>query len=150
MPIINGIPSFSLEYILPTDYLVGVGLCFAYTNIWLNDENARAATSGGDPNYATPLIRMASHFYMFSASVHPFGLPKTDDIDIFVGVGLARVESTLRYGIRSNPDIIDYAPTTKTETTGSSGILPFRRMGLATGGELSLIHISEPTRRYAI
>jgi len=135
VPVINGIPTFSLEYILPTDFFAGIGLCIAYTNIWLEDETARAATSGGDPNYATPLIRMASHFYMLSAAIHPFGVPRTDDFDIFLGVGIARVESTLRYGIRANPNISDYASTTKTEINGSVGSLPFRRMGISTGGE---------------
>ena len=135
VPIIKGIPTFSLEYILSTDYFVGIGLSFAYTNIWLNDENARAATSGGDPSYATPLLRMASHFFMFSAAIHPFGVPKTDEMDIFIGFGLARVETTLRYGIRANPNISDYASITKTEFAGSTGTVPFRRMGIATGGE---------------
>jgi len=135
VPIIKGIPTFSLEYILSTDYFVGIGLSFAHTNIWLDDEKARAATSGGDPNYATPLIRMASHFFMFSAAIHPFGVPKTDDMDIFIGFGLARVETTLKYGIRANPNINEYASNTKTELTGSTGTLPFRRMGIATGGE---------------
>ena len=67
--------------------------------------------------------------------MHPFGVPETDDVDFFVGVGLARVENSLRYGIRSNPEIFDYAPVTKTNTTGSVGILPFRRIGIASGGE---------------
>ena len=131
----NGLPPFSLEYILPTELNVGVGLCFAHTKIWLDDETARAATSGADPSYATPLIRMASHFYMFSASLHPFGVPAPDDIDIFLGFGFSRVESTIRYGIRSNPAIVDYAPVTQTEISGSAGITPFRRMGIASGGD---------------
>ena len=126
IPLLKGLPSFSLEYILPTDYVVGIGLAFAYTNIWLDDSKVRAATSGADPAYATPLLRMASHFYMFSASLHPFGVPRPDDMDLFFGFGLSRVESTLRYGIRNNPTIEEYASVTKTELSGSS---------------LSLIHI---------
>ena len=135
IPLLNGLPPFSLEYILPTELNVGVGLCFAHTNIWLDDETARAATSGADPSYATPLIRMASHFYMFSASLHPFGVPAPDDIDIFLGFGLSRVESTIKYGIRSNPAIVDYAPVTQTDLSGSTGTMPFRRMGIASGGD---------------
>ena len=134
IPLLNGLPPFSLEYILPTELNVGVGLCFAHTKIWLDDETARAATSGADPSYATPLIRMASHFYMFSASLHPFGVPSPDDIDIFLGFGLSRVESTIRYGIRSNPAIVDYAPVTQTDLSGSTGTMSFRRMGIASGG----------------
>ena len=135
IPFLNGLPPFSLEYILPTELNVGVGLCFSHTNIWLDDETARAATSGADPSYATPLIRMASHFYMFSASLHPFGVPAPDDIDIFFGFGFSRVESTIKYGIRSNPAIAEYAPITQTELSGSTGIVPFRRIGIASGGE---------------
>ena len=135
IPVLNGLPPFSLEYIIPTEFNVGVGFYFNHTNIWLDDETARAATSGADPSYATPLIRMASHFYMFSASLHPFGVPAPDDIDIFLGFGFSRVESTIRYGIRSNPAIADYAPVTKTELSGSTGYLPFRRMGIASGGD---------------
>jgi len=135
IPLLKGLPPFSVEYILPTELNVGVGLCFAHTNIWLDDEKARAATSGADPSYATPLLRMASHFYMFSASLHPFGVPASDDIDIFFGFGFSRVESTVRYGIRSNPAIVDYAPVTQTELSGSTGTMPFRRMGIASGGE---------------
>ena len=135
IPLLSGLPPFSLEYILPTELNVGVGLCFAHTKIWLDDETARAATSGADPSYATPLIRMASHFYMFSASLHPFGVPAPDDIDIFLGFGLSRVESTIRYGIRSNPAIVDYAPVTQTDLSGSTGTMSFRRMGIASGGD---------------
>ena len=135
IPLFNGLPPFSLEYILPTELNVGVGLCFAHTKIWLDDETARAATSGADPSYATPLIRMASHFYMFSASLHPFGVPAPDDIDIFLGFGLSRVESTIRYGIRTNPAIVDYAPVTQTDLSGSTGTMSFRRMGIASGGD---------------
>ena len=135
IPLLNGLLPFSLEYILPTELNVGVGLCFTHTNIWMDDEKVRAATSGADPSYATPFIRMASHFYMFSASLHPFGVPAPDDIDIFLGFGFSRVESTIRYGIRSNPAIVDYAPVTQTETSGSAGIMPFRRMGIASGGD---------------
>lgn len=135
IPLLKGLPTFSLEYIQPTDYLVGIGLSFAYTNIWMKDEKVRAATTGADPDYATPLLRMASHFYMFSASIHPFGVPKTDDIDVFMGFGISRVETTLRYGIRQNPTISEYASVTQTELSGSTGNLPFRRMGIASGGD---------------
>ena len=135
IPLLNGLLPFSVEYILPTELNVGVGFCFTHTNIWMDDEKVRAATSGADPSYATPLIRMASHFYMFSASLHPFGVPAPDDIDIFLGFGFSRVESTIRYGIRSNPAIVDYAPVTQTEISGSAGTMPFRRMGIASGGD---------------
>ena len=134
-PLLKGLPTFSLEYIQTTDYVVGIGLSFAYTNIWLDDEQARAATMGADPAYATPLIRMASHFYMFSASIHPFGVPKTDDLDIFIGLGLSMVESTLKSGIRDNPTISEYAATTQTQLSSSAGTLPFRRIGIASGGD---------------
>jgi hypothetical protein len=136
IPLLKGLPTFSLEYILPTDYEVGIGLAFAYTNIWLDDTKVRAATSGPDPAYATPLLRMASHFYMFSASLHPFGVPRPDDLDIFLGFGLSRVESTLRYGIRNDPTSAEYATVlTKSELSGSSGTMPFRRMGIVSGGD---------------
>ena len=135
IPLLKGLPTFSLEYIQPTDYVVGIGLSFAYTNIWLDDKKVRAATMGADPGYATPLIRMASHFYMFSASIHPFGVPKTDDLDIFIGLGLSMVESTLKSGIRKNPTIDEYAANTQTQLSSSAGILPFRRMGIASGGD---------------
>ena len=135
IPLLKGLPTFSLEYIKPTDYVVGIGLSFAYTNIWLDDKKVRAATMGSDPSYATPLLRMASHYYMFSASIHPFGVPKTDDLDIFIGLGLSMVETTIKSGIRENPTISEYASTTQTQLTGSVGILPFRRIGLASGGD---------------
>ena len=35
--ITDWLPSFSLEYIVPTNYLVGAGLGFHYTNTWLDD-----------------------------------------------------------------------------------------------------------------
>ena len=134
IPFLKALPTFSLEYILPTNYFVGIGLTFAYTNIWLDDEKARSATIGADPSYATPLLRLASHFYMFSASIHPFGVPKTEDMDVFMGFGVSRVESTLRYGIHANPQF-DYAADTQSKLSGSTGTMPFRRMGIASGGE---------------
>jgi hypothetical protein len=72
---------------------------------------------------------------MFSASLHPFGVPRPDELDIFMGFGLSRVESTLRYGIRDYPTIAEYDSVTKTELSGSSGTIPFRRMGIASGGD---------------
>ena len=51
-----------------------------------------------------------------------------------MGFGLSRVESTLRYGIRDNPTI-EESSVTKTELSGSSGTMPFRRMGIASGGD---------------
>jgi len=134
IPFLKTLPTFSLEYILPTNYFVGIGLTFAYTNIWLEDEKTRSATMGADPIYATPLLRLASHFYMFSASIHPLGVPKTEDMDFFMGLGMSRVESTLKYGIHANPQF-DYAPVTQTQLSGSTGTMPFRRIGIASGGD---------------
>ena len=134
IPFLKTLPTFSLEYILPTNYFVGIGLTFAYTNIWLDDQTAKSATLGADPSYATPLLRLASHFYMFSASIHPFGVPKTEDMDVFMGLGMSRVESTLKYGIHANPQF-DYAPVTQTQLSGSTGTMPFRRIGIASGGD---------------
>ena len=68
--ITDWLPSFSLEYIVPTNYLVAAGLGFHYTNTWLDDTSVRAATTGSDPSYDTPLIRMFTRFYMFSVSVY--------------------------------------------------------------------------------
>ena len=52
-----------------------------------------------------------------------------------MGFGMSRVESTLKYGIRANPTIGDYAAVTQTKLSGSTGTMPFRRMGIASGGE---------------
>ena len=134
IPFLKALPTFSLEYIIPTNYFVGIGLTFAYTNIWLDDEKAKSATIGADPSYATPLLRLASHFYMFSASIHPFGVPKTEDMDFFMGLGVSRVESTMKYGIRAIPKIVG-AEVTQTKLSGSTGTMPFRRMGIASGGD---------------
>ena len=52
-----------------------------------------------------------------------------------MGLGMSRVESTLKYGIRANPTIGDYAAVTQTQLSGSTGTMPFRRMGVASGGD---------------
>ena len=135
IPLLGAIPTFSLEYIQPTNYGIGIGLGIAYTNIWLDDTQVRSATMGADPEYDTPILRLASHFYMLAASIHPLGVPKTDDFDIFFGIGLSRVESTLKSGIRVNPTIAEYASTTQTQLNSSSGALYFRRIGIASGGK---------------
>ena len=141
IPLLKGLPSFSLEYILPTDFIVGIGVAFAYTNIWLDDTEVRAATSGADPDYSTPLLHLASHFYMFSTTIHPFGVPRVNDLDLFFGLGLSRVESTLRYGIHKIPTVIydsfgiEHSTQEQTELYSSSGIMTFRRLGIATGGD---------------
>ena len=64
IPLLGAIPTFSLEYIQPTNYGIGIGLGIAYTNIWLDDTQVRSATTGADPVYDTPILRLASHFYM--------------------------------------------------------------------------------------
>ena len=45
------------------------------------------------------------------------------------------VESTLKSGIRANPTISEYAATTQTQLTSSVGFLPYRRIGIASGGD---------------
>jgi len=41
----------------------------------------------------------------------------------------------LRYGIRENPTIPEYASATTTEFSGSIGTMTYRRMGIAFGVE---------------
>ena len=136
--ITDWLPSFSLEYIVPTNYLVGAGLGFHYTNTWLDDTSVRAATTGSDPSYDTPLIRMFTRFYMFSGSVYFPGTPTPKGIDFFFGFGLAFVESTYTWGIRPNPEIYNTygeAFFLQKSYLRSSGILPMQRFGLASASD---------------
>ncbi len=139
--LMDWLPTFSLEYVFPTDYRVGAGFAFHYTNIWLDDTQVRAATTGSDPSYDTPLMRMFSRFLMASASVYPFGAPHPGGIDFFWGFGLARVETTLHYGIRANPEIYNDPAYTgegyylRTDYQFSAALLSFQRFGLASASE---------------
>jgi len=136
--ITDWLPSFSLEYILPTNYWVGAGMGFHYTNTWLDDTSVRAATTGSDPSYATPLLRMFTRFYMFSGSLYFPGTPKPGGIDFFFGFGLSYVEATYAWGIRPNPDIYNnYGEAFYLQKTymRSSGILPIQRFGLASSSD---------------
>lgn len=133
--LMDWLPTFSLEYVFPTDYWVGAGFAFHYTNIWLDDTKIRAATTGSDPSYDTPLLRMFSRFYMASASVYPLGPPQPGGIDFFWGFGLAHVETTLHYGIRPNPEIYntyEEAFFLQTDYQYSAALLSFQRFGLAS------------------
>ena len=53
---------------------------------------------------------------------------------IHVRKTMSRVESTLKYGIRANPTVNNVL-VTQTQLSGSTGPLPFRRMGIASGGD---------------
>jgi hypothetical protein len=41
----------------------------------------------------------------------------------------------LKSGIRENPTISEYTATTQTRLSSSAGTLPFRRIGIASGGD---------------
>jgi hypothetical protein len=136
--ITDWLPSFSLEYILPTNYWVGSGLGFHYTNTWLDDKSVRAATTGSDPSYDTPLLRMFTRFFMFSGSLYFPGTPRSGGIDFFFGLGLSYVEATMTYGIRPNPQIFNNygeAFYLQKAYTRTSGILPIQRFGLASASD---------------
>ena len=138
--LMDKLPTFSLEYIVPTDYLVAAGVSFHYTSIWLNDTKIRAATTGPDPSWDTPLLRTFTRFFFLTGNLYLNGPPRPGEVDYFWGMGIGRVESTYRWGIRSNPEIIyDYPNESlndQSEFKFSSGYLfPVQRFGLASAGE---------------
>ena len=133
--ITDWIPTFSLEFIVPTNYLVGAGLSFHYTNTWLDDTETRKATTGSDDDNATPLIRMFTRFYIFSGSIYLPKSPKPGGIDFFLGYGIAYVEATQTFGIRPNSKIFNnYSEAFYLQKSlmRTSGVIPIQRLGLAS------------------
>ncbi len=137
--LLHALPPFSLEYIAPTGFLPSYGLMASYTNIWLTDTRAKTTTTGADPAYSTPLVRMRSHYYMASASLYPFGQPQPGNVDFFFGFGLAYVDTSFRTGYYAMP--YNYAGTSAIYVTSrsrldqSAGQMSFQRVGLTSSGD---------------
>lgn len=137
--ILHSLPPFSLEYIAPTGFLPSYSLGFNYTNLWLTEQRAKTPTTGADPSYSTPMVRVRSHFYMFTASLYPLGPPQPGGVDFFIGTGFAFVDSTMRTGYYAMPPGYNGGSgiyvSSKSRLDASSGQLGYSRVGLASSGE---------------
>ena len=141
--ILHSLPPFSLEYIVPlqSGFLdSAVSVMGGYTQTYLTDQSGKNPQK--ESNSAVyPLIRLRSHYYIFGGSVYLTGMPEPRGTDIFFGVGLMNVQSTLRAGIRvTTVDPEDWADyglggNGVTELSASQGTVFFQRAGLAVNGE---------------
>ena len=141
--ILHSLPPFSLEYIVPLQLGFldsAVSVMGGYTQTYLTDQSGKNPQK--ESNSAVyPLIRLRSHYYIFGGSVYLTGMPEPRGTDIFFGVGLMNVQSTLRAGIRvTTVDPEDWADyglggNGVTELSTSQGTVFFQRAGLAVNGE---------------
>ena len=141
--ILHSLPPFSLEYIVPLQLGFldsAVSVMGGYTQTYLTDQSGKNPQK--ESNSAVyPLIRLRSHYYIFGGSVYLTGMPEPRGTDIFFGVGLMNVQSTLRAGIRvTTVDPEDWADyglggNGVTELSASQGTVFFQRAGLAVNGE---------------
>ena len=140
--ILHGLPPFSLEYIVPVQFgfiPVAVSVMGGYTQTYLTDQN------GNNPQKISnsaiyPLLRLRSHYYILGGSLYLTGMPQPRSTDIFFGIGLMRVDSTLRAGIRREaaPELWDDLGLTGgdvSELSASHGTIFFQRVGLAVNAD---------------
>jgi hypothetical protein len=142
--ILHSLPPFSLEYIVPLQLGFldsAVSVMGGYTQTYLTDQSGKNPQK--ESNSAVyPLIRLRSHYYIFGGSVYLTGMPEPRGTDIFFGVGLMNIQSTLRAGIRATTvDPVVWANSYGlggngvTELSASQGTVFFQRAGLAVNGE---------------
>ena len=144
--ILHSLPPFSIEYIVP--FQLGfaesaISVMGGYTQTYLTDQSGKNPQKENN-SAIYPLIRLRSHYYIFGGSVYLTGMPEPRSTDIFFGIGLMRVESTLRAGIRKtallgDPDIwrdtYGLGGEAVSELSASQGTSFFQRAGLAVNGE---------------
>jgi len=144
--ILHSLPPFSIEYIVP--FQLGfaesaVSVMGGYTQTYLTDQSGKNPQKENN-SAIYPLIRLRSHYYIFGGSVYLTGMPEPRSTDIFFGIGLMRVESTLRAGIRKtallgDPDIwgdtYGLGGEAVSELSASQGTSFFQRAGIAVNGE---------------
>jgi len=143
--ILHSLPPFSLEYIIPLQLGFldsAVSVMGGYTQTYLTDQSGRNPQKENN-SAIYPLIRLRSHYYIFGGSVYLTGMPEPRGTDIFFGIGLMNIESTLRAGIRRaavyNPAVwtnkFGLGGDGVTELSASQGTVFFQRAGLAVNGE---------------
>ena len=144
--ILHSLPPFSIEYIVP--FQLGFAesafsLMGGYTQTYLTDQSGKNPQKENN-NAIYPLIRLRSHYYIFGGSVYLTGMPEPRSTDIFFGIGLMRIESTLRAGIRKTAllgdpviweDTYGLGGEAVSELSASQGTTFFQRAGLAVNGE---------------
>ncbi|MEL0330145.1 MAG: hypothetical protein VXB74_15985, partial [Deltaproteobacteria bacterium] len=95
--ILHSLPPFSLEYIIPLQLGFldsAVSVMGGYTQTYLTDQSGRNPQKENN-SAIYPLIRLRSHYYSFGGSVYLTGMPEPRGTDIFFGIGLMNIESTL-------------------------------------------------------
>jgi len=144
--ILHSLPPFSIEYIVP--FQLGfaesaVSVMGGYTQTYLTDQSGKNPQKENN-SAIYPLIRLRSHYYIFGGSVYLTGMPEPRSTDIFFGIGLMRIESTLRAGIRKTAllgdpviwgDTYGLGGEAVSELSASQGTAFFQRAGLAVNGE---------------
>ena len=147
--ILHSLPPFSIEYIVP--FQLGfaesaISVMGGYTQTYLTDQSGKNPQKENN-SAIYPLIRLRSHYYIFGGSVYLTGMPEPRSTDIFFGIGLMRVESTHRAGIRrasilgdaSEPEPwesrYNLGGEAVTELSASHGTAFFQRAGIAVNGE---------------
>lgn len=132
--LMHGLPAMSFEYIVPTGFsiLPAVSAGVYYTNTWLTDQTA--STSKGRRSQV-PLIEMRNHFYFSYLSTHLFTPPQKNGLEIYYGLGVVRIETTLRNGFRGHGTIQDDAQTHFDLDHYLSEPIFFQRIGLTNSGD---------------
>ena len=144
--ILHSLPPFSIEYIVP--FQLGfaesaVSVMGGYTQTYLTDQSGKNPQKENN-SAIYPLIRLRSHYYIFGGSVYLTGMPEPRSTDIYFGIGLMRVESTLRAGIRKTAllgdpgtwgDTYGLGGGAVSELSASQGTSFFQRAGIAVNGE---------------
>jgi hypothetical protein len=144
--ILHSLPPFSIEYIVPFQLgfaETAISLMGGYTQTYLTDQSGKNPQKE-DNGAIYPLIRLRSHYYIFGGSIYLTGMPEPRSTDIFFGIGLMRVESTMRAGIRKTAllgdpviwgDTYGLGGADISELSASQGTAFFQRAGLAVNGE---------------
>lgn len=127
------VPPFSVERLLPSDFLIsGISLMFYHTSYYEDDELILGNKAEEDLSQI-PIVRMKTHFELFTISVHPFTDPSEEGVDFYLGIGSGIVHGAYEGGFRARAEN-DYVRTTEIKSyQGPAGVL--RRMGIDINGE---------------
>ena len=128
----RALPAFSIDYVIPLDLFVINGASIQYYHTSTVHFDAVVAFNATGPKSQTPLIKMASYYDFFGASVHFFH-PGEEGLDIFAGLGVLNIDGAYEGGFRGRIEN-NFTRTVKTVNFDAFPIT-YRRVGLDVNGD---------------
>lgn len=130
--ILRKLPAFSIEYLMPFDFLFIGGTSFEYYHTATLHMDAIVAFNDKSSKSRIPKITMVTFYDLFSASVHAFN-PAEEGVNIFFGIGAGGIDGAYEGGFRGRLEN-NFTRSLKSVNFGGS-TYTFRKVGLDAKGD---------------